>query len=99
MQRKEVEQEAVANGFYAKPSLLFENRNLVAAVRVPEIEKQIVSGVMLDGRAVHRGGQRKAQQRADELGHLAVSQVRRDGKSPITDDRYRARGLPQERDG
>ena len=95
----QVQANVIARGLDAKPSLLFEDRNLVAAVGMPEIEEQVVGGVVLDRRLVHRRGQRKVQQRADLLGHLAVSQVRRNGKVPISDHRWRGSRLPQERDG
>jgi hypothetical protein len=43
----EVCREAVASRFDAKPALLFENGDSLAAVGVAEIEQQVVGGVML----------------------------------------------------
>src|ERR1035438_3733454 len=99
VQHKEVEPNVIARSLDTKPSFFFENRNLVAAVGVPEIEEQVVGGVVLDRGVVHPRGQRKPQQRADSFGHLAVSQIRRDGKVSITYHRYCASRLPQERYG
>jgi hypothetical protein len=66
---------------------------------MPEIEEQIIGGIVLDGSAVHGRCQRKPQQETDSLGHLAICQVRRNSEASIAHHGHLPRGLPQEWDG
>jgi hypothetical protein len=80
VEREEIVREAVPSHLDTKAALLFKHSDLVAAIDVTEIEKQIVCLVALYSEAIHRSGERQVQQRADLFRHLAISQIRRDGE-------------------